>query len=366
MVRVLANHDSRLSTLDYLLRMTVSIPSPIDWTPDGGIRILDQTLLPEEEVYLELRAIENVAEAIRSLRVRGAPLIGIAAAMGVAMQVGKRGSGEAGKEELRRVREACKLLGATRPTAVNLHWALSRMELRAEAAVHAGESLETALRAEANAIWDEDRAMCRRIGELGARLISDGGTVATICNAGALATGGIGTALAPIYLLHEQGVAVQTLVPETRPLLQGSRLTAWELHRAGVPVTLIGDGMIASRLRQGDVRAVLVGADRIAANGDVANKIGTYGLALAARAHGVPFYVAAPSSTVDPSTPEGTAIPIEERSAGELTGWRGHNSAPLGIQVWNPAFDVTPAELIRAIITDRAVLAPRDIVRTLD
>jgi methylthioribose-1-phosphate isomerase len=172
--------------------------------------------------------------------------------------------------------------------------------------------------------------------------------------------------LAPIYLLHERGVPVQTLVPETRPLLQGSRLTAWELHRAGISVTLIGDGMIASRLRRGDVRAVLVGADRIAANGDVANKIGTYGLALAARAHRIPFYVAAPSSTVDPSTPEGSAIPIEERAAAELTGWRGHSSAPAGIQVWNPAFDVTPAELVTAIITDRAVLPPRDIVRTLD
>jgi methylthioribose-1-phosphate isomerase len=267
---------------------------------------------------------------------------------------------------LTRVREACTLLGATRPTAVNLHWALKRMERRAEAAAGAGEPLDVALVAEANAIWDEDRAMCRRIGELGAKLIPEGGTIATICNAGALATGGIGTALAPIYLLHERGVAVQALVPETRPLLQGSRLTAWELHRAGVPVTLIGDGMIASRLRRGDVRAVLVGADRIAANGDVANKIGTYGLALAARAHRIPFYVAVPSSTVDPSTPEGSAIPIEERAPGELTGWRGHNSAPAGIQVWNPAFDVTPAELITAIITDRAVLPPRDIVRTLD
>jgi methylthioribose-1-phosphate isomerase len=362
----------------YLLGMTVSIPSPIDWTPDHRIRILDQTRLPEEEVYLELRAVEEVAEAIRSLRVRGAPLIGIAAAMGVVVAAGQRGSGKAGKSEgqqgsgaagqggLRRVREACRLLGATRPTAVNLHWALKRMEQRAEAAAGAEESLEAALLAEANAIWEEDRAMCRRIGDLGARLIPDGGTIATICNAGALATGGIGTALAPIYLLHEWGVPVQTLVPETRPLLQGSRLTAWELHRAGVPVTLIGDGMIASRLRRGDVRAVLVGADRIAANGDVANKIGTYGLALAARAHRVPFYVAAPSSTVDPSTSEGAAIPIEERAAGELTGWRGHKSAPAGIQVWNPAFDVTPAELITAIITDRAVLPPRDIVRTLD
>jgi methylthioribose-1-phosphate isomerase len=348
--------------------MALAIPSPVDWVAPHGVRILDQTRLPEEEQYLELRTLEEVAEAIRSLRVRGAPLIGIVAAMGVAMVAGRRGAGagkqgsrEVGKDDLASVREACKLLGATRPTAVNLHWALERMERRAETASAAGEPLGPALVAEANAIWDEDRAMCRRIGELGATLIAEGGTVATICNAGALATGGMGTALAPIYLLHQQGVALQVLVPETRPLLQGSRLTAWELHRAGIPVTLIADGMIASRLRRGDVRAVLVGADRIAANGDVANKIGTYGLGLAARAHNVPFYVAAPSSTVDPATADGASIPIEERASGELTGWRGYQSAPIGIQVWNPAFDVTPAELVTAIVTDRGIFRPSDI-----
>ena len=333
--------------------MPLSIPSPVDWVAHHGLRILDQTRLPEEEHYLELHTLEEIAEAIRSLRVRGAPLIGIVAAMGVAMV--------AGQADLTRVRDACKLLGATRPTAVNLHWALKRMERRAATSISAGEPLGPALVAEANAIWDEDRAMCRRIGELGATLIAEGGTVATICNAGALATGGMGTALAPIYLLHQQGVALHVLVPETRPLLQGSRLTAWELHRAGIPVTLIADGMIASRLRRGDVRAVLVGADRIAANGDVANKIGTYGLALAARAHNVPFYVAAPSSTVDPATADGASIPIEERAWGELTGWRGYQSAPAGIQVWNPAFDVTPAELVTAIVTDRGISRPSDI-----
>jgi methylthioribose-1-phosphate isomerase len=338
-------------------------PSPISWTPDGGIRILDQTLLPADERYLELHTIEEIAEAIRSLRVRGAPLIGIAAAMGVAMAAGPRGSTAAGQEELARVRDACKLLGATRPTAVNLQWAVDRMARAAEAAVRQGRDLSDALLSQANAIWDEDREMCRRIGELGAALIPEGGTVATICNAGALATGGIGTALAPIYLLHQKGIPIHVLVPETRPLLQGSRLTAWELSRSGIPVTLIGDGMIASRLRRGDVQAVLVGADRIAANGDVANKIGTYGLALAARAHNVPFYVAAPSSTVDPSTPDGSSIPIEERAAGELTGWRGHAAAPAGIQVWNPAFDVTPAELITAIVTDRGITSPAEVAR---
>jgi methylthioribose-1-phosphate isomerase len=240
------------------------------------------------------------------------------------------------------------------------------MERRAEAAVEAGEPLAAALRDEANAIWEEDRAMCERIGTLGAALIPEGGTVATICNAGALATGGIGTALAPVYTLHRSGRTVPVIVPETRPLLQGSRLTAWELSRSGVPVTLIADSMIASRLRLGDVRVILVGADRIAANGDVANKIGTYGLALAARAHGIPFYVAAPSSTVDPASPQGSAIPIEQRSPDEVISWRGHRSAPTGVGVWNPAFDVTPAELISAIITDRGIVEPQNVTRVID
>jgi methylthioribose-1-phosphate isomerase len=198
---------------------------------------------------------------------------------------------------------------------------------------------------------------------LGSSLIAEGGTLATICNAGALATGGMGTALAPIYSLHQSGVPLHVLVPETRPLLQGSRLTAWELSRAGVPVTLIADSMVASRLRRGDVTAVIVGADRIAANGDVANKIGTYGLALAARAHGIPFYVAAPTSTLDPDTPSGSAIPIEERVADEVTTWRGSRMAPNGIGVWNPAFDVTPADLVTAIITDQGIFHPKEIPR---
>lgn len=334
-----------------------SLPKPIAWAPSGAVRILDQTLLPNEERYVELDTVDAVAEAIRSLRVRGAPLIGIAAAMAVAAEAA-RGGGE--------VREVCARLGATRPTAVNLHWALARMQRRADLAAAAGQPLAPALKAEADAIWDEDRAMCDRIGVLGAGLVPEGGTVATICNAGALATGGIGTALAPFYTLRRKGRPVQVIVPETRPLLQGSRLTAWELTRAGVAVTLIGDGMIASRLRLGDVRAVFVGADRIAANGDFANKIGTYGLALAARAHGVPFYVAAPTSTVDPATPDGGAIPIEERSPDEVAGWRGARAAPEGVGVWNPAFDMTPAELVTAFVTDRGVLAPGELGRTFD
>jgi methylthioribose-1-phosphate isomerase len=343
--------------------MPTCIPSPIAWTPDHGIRILDQTLLPSEESYRDLQTVDAVAEAIRKLRVRGAPLIGIAAAMGVAMQAGKRGSGAVGQSGLEMVKEACKLLAATRPTAVNLQWALDRMRRRGELAVDAGESLGSALIAEANAIWEEDRAMCRRIGELGATLIPARATVCTMCNAGALATGGIGTALAPVYTLHESGRAPHVVVPETRPLLQGSRLTAWELTQAGVDCTLIGDGMIASRLRLGDIACVIVGADRIAANGDVANKIGTYGLALAARAHGIPFYVAAPSSTLDIATPDGSRIPIEQREASEVASWQGTRTAPAGVKVWNPAFDVTPAEFITAIITDKGIFPPGEVSR---
>jgi methylthioribose-1-phosphate isomerase len=331
------------------------IPRPIDWTAERTVRILDQTLLPDVERYLDLDTVDAVAEAIRTLRVRGAPLIGIAAAMGLTLV------GRDAPVSLDAVCAASKTLNATRPTAVNLRWALERMERRAASAMQAGDDVLDALRAEATAIWDEDRAMCERIGQAGAALISGDALVHTHCNAGALATGGIGTALAPVYTLHEAGRHVAVVADETRPLLQGSRLTAWELSRAGVPVTVIADGMAASRLRRGDVTCVIVGADRIAANGDVANKIGTYGLALAAKAHGVPFYVAAPSSTVDPATPDGARIPIEERAAAEVAGWRGHPATPAEAQVWNPAFDVTPAALVTAIITDRGVFAPRDV-----
>jgi methylthioribose-1-phosphate isomerase len=345
--------------------MPTCLPTPIAWTPNHGVRILDQTLLPMEEAYRDLETVEAVAEAIRTLRVRGAPLIGIAAAMGV-VQAGREPSGRVGSGEggLQRIYEACQVLGATRPTAVNLQWALDRMRRRAEQVHDAGGDLRAALIDEANAIWQEDRAMCRRIGELGAPLIPDGGTVCTVCNAGALATGGIGTALAPIYTVHEAGRTPHVLVPETRPLLQGSRLTAWELTQAGVACTLIADGMIASRLRLGDVACVLVGADRIAANGDVANKIGTYGLALAARAHGIPFYVAAPSSTIDRGTADGSGIPIEQREPDEVANWRGNRTAPEGVRVWNPAFDVTPAALVTAIITDKGIFKPAELGRT--
>ena len=331
----------------------MTIPTPIGWTSDLSVRILDQTLLPDQERYLDLQTVDQVAEAIRMLRVRGAPLIGIAAAMGVTLET-RTGN------TLEGVRAAAAMLGATRPTAVNLQWALDRMVCRARDAVAQGRNLREALVAEASAIWDEDRAMCVRIGAAGAALLGEDALVLTHCNAGALATGGIGTALAPVYTAHQAGRRVAVIADETRPLLQGSRLTAWELARAGVPVTVIADSMAASRLRRGDVTCVIVGADRIAANGDVANKIGTYGLALAARAHNVPFYVAAPSSTIDPATPDGAHIPIEERRDEEVAGWRGHPAAPAEAKIWNPAFDVTPAELVTAIITDQGIVAQRD------
>jgi len=342
----------------------MQLPNPISWMPSGGIRLLDQTRLPGEERYLELETVDAVAEAISSLRVRGAPLIGIAAAMGVTLSVRRSLAGT--KDQLDHARRAMATLGATRPTAVNLRWALTRMERRAERAVKSGEPLAEALREEAQAIWDEDRAMCERIGELGAALVPGDSTVATICNAGVLATGGIGSALAPIYHLHRLGRAPRVIVPETRPLLQGSRLTAWELSRAGVECTVVADGAIASRLRRGDIACALVGADRIAANGDVANKVGTYPLALAARAHGVPLYVLAPSSTIDPATPDGAAIPIELRAEEEVTAWRGVRAAADGVAAWNPAFDVTPAELVSAIVTDRGVVPPGQLSRLMD
>ncbi len=325
----------------------------IAWAGETGVRILDQTRLPSEETYLTLRTVEDVAEAIRALRVRGAPLIGIAAAMGLAALVAQLGAA-ATLEVTERI---AGTLQATRPTAVNLAWALDRMRVRA-AATGPGAALGAALREEAQAIWDEDRAMCQRIGEAGVGLLPDGAIVHTHCNAGALATGGIGTALAPVYLAHAAGRRIGVVADETRPLLQGSRLTAWELTRAGIPTTIIADNMAASRLRRGDVTCVIVGADRIAANGDVANKIGTYPLALAARAHGVPFYVAAPRSTFDFATAGGADIPIEERHPDEVRhpGGSERPSAPHGVVIWNPAFDVTPAELITAYLTDAGLL----------
>lgn len=335
------------------------IPQPIGWTADQRVRLLDQTRLPHDECYLELETVQEIAEAIRLLRVRGAPLIGIAAAMGLTLAARRRA---AGSNELKDLSEARDLLRATRPTAVNLGWALDRMWRRAEAVGEKG-GLHAELVAEADAIWREDRLMCDRIGEAGMTLLGQDVTVATHCNAGVLATGGIGTALAPIYAAHRAGKRVQVVASETRPLLQGARLTAWELSQSGIPCTLITDGMAASRLRLGDVKCVIVGADRIAANGDVANKIGTYSLALAARAHGVPFYVAAPRTTFDFATATGAGIPIEERRDSEVRAFQGHSTTPDIVKVWNPAFDMTPAGLVTAFITDGGLLQPSEISR---
>jgi methylthioribose-1-phosphate isomerase len=344
----------------------MSVIRAVRWAPSGdAVRVIDQTQLPARFVERDLRTLEEVCEAITHLRVRGAPAIGIAGAMGlVASLLPFRG--ESREALLRRVRAHAERIRGTRPTAVNLPWAIDRMIARAGETSGTSAELLEVLRNEATALLDEDRAMCQRIGEHGLSLIRDGDTVLTHCNAGALATGGIGTALAPIYLAHERGRRVQVVVDETRPLLQGGRLTAWELSCAGIPVKLIVDGAAASLMRSGAVSLCIVGADRIAANGDVANKIGTYALALAAQHHGVPFYVAAPSSTLDPSLPNGDAIPIERRAPDEIGKLGDMQIAGDGVTIDNPAFDVTPWEMITGIVTDAGVFrgpfAFRDVV----
>jgi methylthioribose-1-phosphate isomerase len=321
------------------------------------VRIIDQRLLPERLIERDLRTLDDVTDAIRTLAVRGAPAIGIAGAMGLVAALAPDAT-ESRDALLLRARTLASTIGATRPTAVNLPWAMRRMLECAERSVGDGRAMLDAMRAEATAILEEDRAMCRRIGEHGVALLSDGARVLTHCNAGALATGGIGTALAPIYVAAERGMHVELFVDESRPLLQGSRLTAWELQRAGVRVTVLTDGMAAALMRERGIDLCFVGADRIAANGDVANKIGTYGLAIVADHHDVPFVVAAPTSTIDPETSTGNDIVIEQRSSDEVVRLTGSRTAPPGICVYNPAFDVTPASLVSAIITDRAVHRP--------
>jgi methylthioribose-1-phosphate isomerase len=335
---------------------TVTVQA-ITWAPSGAVRVVDQRALPESLVQRDLETVEATAEAIRSLQVRGAPLIGIAAAMG--MVAGLRDARSLPRAAfLDRVTDAVGRLGTTRPTAVNLQWALRRMSDVARRTRGDAGAVWERLRAEATQIWEEDRAMCRSIGEAGLALLPDGANVLTHCNAGALATGGIGTALAPIYLAHEAGRQVHVYVDETRPVLQGARLTAWELVHAGVPCTLIADGVAASLMRAARIDLVLVGADRIAANGDFANKIGTYALAVLARHHGVPLYCCAPSSTIDPAVPDGDAIPIEERAADEVRMLAGRAIAPAGMAVFNPAFDVTPARYVSGYLTDRGAVQP--------
>jgi methylthioribose-1-phosphate isomerase len=325
--------------------------------------------LPAELLYLDCPDVPTVWEAIKVLRVRGAPAIGCAAAFGAVL--GARSGLASGLDGVvASLRAASSSLRSSRPTAVNLFWALDRMERAAEAIAsetHDPLDLLDRLLAEAQAIRDEDAAMCRAIGRHGAGLLADGSGVLTHCNAGGLATSEYGTALAVIYAAAEQGKTLRVYADETRPLLQGARLTAWELSQKGIPVTVICDNMAAQVMREGRVQAVVVGADRIAANGDAANKIGTYGVAVLAQAHGVPFYVAAPSSTFDLALPDGSAIPIEQRDAAEITHGFGRATAPEGVEVYNPAFDVTPARLIAGIITERGLIAPvtEDRVRSL-
>jgi methylthioribose-1-phosphate isomerase len=329
----------------------------LEWR-DGALWLIDQTKLPTEHVEVACRTAAEVRDAIKRLVVRGAPAIGVAAAYGVVL--GAEASKATTAEALRAdVERAADMLATARPTAVNLFWALDRMRAAARAfSSKDAAALRRRLLEEAHAICEEDRAICRRIGEHGSALIEDGATVLTHCNAGGLATVEYGTALAAVFAAHEAGKRVAVFADETRPLLQGARLTTWELAQAGIEVTLICDNVAAQVMREGRVDLVMTGADRIAANGDTANKIGTYGVALLARAHGIPFYVAAPRSTFDMSLSSGEAIPIEQRDPREVTHGFGRQTAPEGIAVYNPAFDVTPHELITAFITEAGIVRP--------
>ncbi len=318
-------------------------PKPIEWIGDaetGFLRLIEQTKLPETLEHVDCREVETVWQAIKRLAVRGAPAIGITAAYGCVIGAQKGGFAR-----------AADYLATSRPTAVNLFWAIERMKAL-------GTEGPAELLAEAKTIHEEDASMCEAIGRLGLDLVPDNGAVLTHCNAGALATGGIGTATAPMYAAHEAGRPVRVYADETRPLLQGARLTAWELGAAGIDVTVICDDMAASVMRRGEIKLVITGADRIAGNGDVANKIGTYNLAVLAKHHGVPFYVAAPSSTFDLSLSSGDDIPIEQRDPIEITNGFGRRTAPEDAKTWNPAFDVTPHELIAGIITERGIIRP--------
>ncbi len=324
----------------------------------AGVRMIDQRKLPSETVYLECRSAEEVADAIRSMVVRGAPAIGIAAAFGMALAATSSAS-----EDLeilaRRLDDAARTLLASRPTAVNLSWAVGRMRGAADRARADGlgaRAIAAALEVEARTIRDEDLASCRAMGRWGATLVPARATILTHCNAGGLATAGYGTALGVVRAAVESGKQVRVLADETRPFLQGARLTAWELMEDGIDTVLITDGMAGSLMMQGDVDLVVVGADRIAANGDVANKIGTYSLAVLAKENGVPFYVAAPLSTLDLACPSGDRIPIEERDPREVTELFGVRIAPVGVAVRNPAFDVTPARYVGAIVTERGIV----------
>jgi len=327
--------------------------SPIAWLGDR-VRILDQSRLPGEEVYLELTDYRDVASAVAELKIRGAPAIGVAGAYGVALGALKIESGQ--KVDFRkRLEEIINAIAVTRPTARNLFWALQRMRQVAEGFDDV-DRIKSALVNEAVRIHDEEREATRKLSQHGAKLIKDGDTVLVHCNAGPLATAGYGTALGIILFAIEQGKKVKVMATETRPVLQGARLTVWELQKAGVPVTLIADSAAGYFMQRGEISCVIVGADRIAASGDTANKIGTYMLAVLAKENKVPFYVAAPTSTIDPSLTSGEQIPIEQRQAEEITHIRGVPIAPEGVAVQNPAFDVTPHKYITAIITEKGII----------
>lgn len=335
----------------------------VQWK-DGAVRLIDQSRLPGSVEFVDCRDVETVAHAIRELKVRGAPAIGVTAAMGVALgaqSIAAREYDVFSKTFL----AVCDQLAATRPTAVNLFWAIERMK-RKLISLH-GETISNikkSLMEESQAILDEDVALCKSIGRYGADLISSGETVLTHCNAGALATAGYGTALGVIRAAWEQGKKIQVIADETRPVLQGARLTAWELMQDNIPVTLITDNMAGALMRQGKIQLCVVGADRIAGNGDVANKIGTYSVAVLAKAHSIPFYVAAPYSTIDLKTKSGADIPIEQRNPAEVRTIHGsYPIAPNNVPVYNPAFDVTPAEIISGIITERGVFKPHELAK---
>ncbi len=327
---------------------------------DGEVVMIDQRKLPSREVYVRCRTGRDVAKAIRTMVIRGAPAIGVAAAMGVALEL-RRSTATGTTQLATEFYRTCDLLAATRPTAVNLFWAIERMKRVFAGAMRAGQStdeLTATIDAEAARVHDEDVASCRALGRHGAEVVPDEGRVLTHCNAGALATGGYGSALGVVRAAVEAGKRVTVYADETRPFLQGARLTAWELVRDGIETTVITDGMVGSLMQSGRVDVVVVGADRIAANGDVANKIGTYTVAVLAREHDVPVYVAAPVSTIDLATPDGSGIPIEERDAKEVTHLGALQLTPDGAKVWNPAFDVTPARLVVGIITERGICRP--------
>lgn len=327
---------------------------PIEWL-DNKVRILDQTSLPQEEVYLELSNYQEVAQAIKEVKVRGAPAIGIATAYGIALGAQKI-KAETREEFLAKLNQILEVFSSTRPTAVNLFKAIKRMKAVATNRKDITQ-IKVALLTEASKMHGEEEEATKRLSQFGAELIKDGFTVLTHCNTGALATAGHGTALGVIKAAKEQGKGISIFITETRPLFQGARLTTWELRQGGIPVTLITDSMAGHLMSKGEVNCVIVGADRIAANGDVANKIGTYTLAVLAKENGIPFYVAAPTSSIDLSLSSGKQIPIEERSPEEVTHIRGIRLSPEGVRVINPAFDVTPHRYVTAIITDRGIVS---------